>query len=111
MASTARAVKADIKRRAKPKRARRTRDIDRRSWRSSRLKHFEHNVDYAAAAKSTRLALDVTQQEVAEYFGVAAPTVSTWESGSYCWKGEADELAEYQQACNVIHRRRRIRVA
>lgn len=84
---------------AKKSAKRRTRAITKSEWAKERLETFKRNVRFAAAAKSTRTALDVTQGEVAAHYGVSTGTVCNWESGKYHWSGGDDELLEYQQTC------------
>lgn len=76
--------------------------VDRDAWQRDRNALFHRNVGYAANAKSYRTRLRVTQQEIAEDFGVECGTVSVWESGKYNWPGGADELRDYKERCRKI---------
>lgn len=70
-------------------------------WRTKRMDQFKESTRWAAAAKSYRTALDVTQQEVAEYYGVTSQAVTNWESGMYFgWSQE--ELDYYHEAIRRI---------
>ena len=77
--------------------------IDKRSWRFKRIAFFQRNIKFAAAAKAFRTAMDVTQQEVADYHNVSQGTVCNWESGKYSWPYDG-ELEEYTQAIQTIAR-------
>ena len=68
----------------------------------ARVEFFKKNVRFAAAAKSTRTALEVTQQEAADYYSVSLAAVCNWESGKYSWKGGDQELFEYMTAMRRI---------
>ncbi len=81
------------------------RPVTKREWRAKRIAFFQHNCRFAASAKATRAALNVTQAEVAKEFGVSQGTVCNWESGKYAWQGDAGELQQYLQVVARISRR------
>jgi len=78
---------------------------DQKEWKFKRKAYFNRNVNFAAAARATRTALDVTQAEIAREFGCSVGAVTNWESGCYGWPGGASELEHYQQICAQIARR------
>lgn len=88
--------------RAKQRRNGRINIITKATWAVKRVEFFKHNVRFAAAAKATRTALEVSQQEVAVYFGVSQGAVCCWESGKYSWANGEKELFEYMSACRAI---------
>jgi DNA-binding XRE family transcriptional regulator len=87
--------------RPKPRNAR-VHAIDRDSWRRERKVRFNRAVNFAAAAKSTRTALQVTQAEVAAYLDLSVTAILQRENGFHAWTGGARQLAEYQRACMKI---------
>lgn len=68
---------------------------DMRGWKFNRIKLFQRNLRMAVVAKGYRLMMGVTQQEVANFYGVTASTVCGWESGKYNWPGGRAEVEEY----------------
>jgi len=83
---------------------RKTSKIVRGTWQARRLSFFQKNVRYAASAKATRTAMDVTQAEIAEEFGRSQGTVCNWESGKYSWPGGQAELDQYLFVIRKISR-------
>ena len=88
----------------KSRRNARVRAVIKTTWAVQRVEKFKSNVKKSAAAKATRTAMEVTQQEVADYYGVSQGSVCNWESGKYMWPGKEQELFEYLQAINSISR-------
>lgn len=79
----------------------RVRRVAENEWQLNRLEQFRNNVKFAAAAKSYRTAMGVTQREVANRFGIQAQSVTAWESG--CYFGWTEErLADYTRIVNSI---------
>lgn len=76
-------------------RNRRVRGVAKVTWAVARVDFFKKNVRFSASAKATRTALEVTQQEVADFYEVSQGTVCNWESGKYSWPGGETELFEY----------------
>jgi DNA-binding transcriptional regulator YiaG len=83
-------------------RNRRVKHMPQKSWSETRMAQFRRNVRFSASAKATRTALEVTQAEIAEYFGVCQGSVCNWESGKYNWQGGEKELFEYMTICRQI---------
>jgi DNA-binding XRE family transcriptional regulator len=83
-------------------RNRRVFSVAKGGWSEKRLDFFKRNIRYSASAKSTRTVLQVTQEEVAKYFGVTNGTVCNWESGKYSWPDGEKELFEYMTICRQI---------
>ncbi len=88
--------------RGKHRRNKRVQNVSKVSWGVARVEFFKNNIRFAAAAKSSRTALEVTQQEVAVHFGVSQGTVCNWESGKYSWPMGPAELFEYMRAIRTI---------
>ena len=80
----------------------RVKHVDKRSFELKRGAWFRRNLRFAAAAKAYRTAHDVTQAEIAAYFGRSQTTVCSWENGFYSWPGGTDELNEYCEAVRKI---------
>ena len=73
----------------------------RSEWQKVRLEKFARNVKMGGAAKAYRIALQVRQFEVGEYFGVSYSAVCHWESGCYMgWT--AQDLADYCKVCDGL---------
>lgn len=79
----------------------RVRRVAATSWINGRKDKFDSALRWAAAAKSHRTALDVTQNEVAAHYEVTGATVCHWESGMY-FGWNKDALHEYQAVCNSL---------
>ncbi|MGW8177698.1 MAG: hypothetical protein ACWGQW_02720 [bacterium] len=90
--------------RGRSRRNKRVKQVTKANWGAQRVEFFKKNVRFAAAAKATRTAMEVTQQEVAVTYGVSQGTVCNWESGKYSWPGGETELFEYFQTINLIAR-------
>ncbi len=88
--------------RGRARRNGRVRVVSKAGWAITRVEFFKSNIRFAAAAKSARTALEVTQQEVAVYYGVSQGSVCNWESGKYSWRAGTSELFEYMAACRSI---------
>jgi len=88
--------------RGKNRRNKRIKHITKANWGARRVEFFKNNVRFAAAAKATRTAMEVTQQEVATAYGVSQGTVCNWESGKYSWPLGEKELFEYFQTIHLI---------
>ncbi len=84
---------------------------DSKDWQGQRNALFRRNVKYAAAARFSRIACDVTQAEVAKHFNCVPTTVGAWESGKYNWQGGDAELADYQRTCRELGKGREHKVA
>lgn len=88
--------------RKSPKGNRRVRRINAADWKRERNAKLRRNVHYAAAAKATRTALEVTQAQVARRMRRSVQSIYNRESGFYFWAGGAEELTEYQRLCMEI---------
>lgn len=87
------------------RRNRRVARVQRASWQAQRLEAVRRSIQFAAVAKSYRTLRDVTQQEVADAYGVSAGAVSRWESGFYQGWDDAG-LRDYQRRVDQIARPR-----
>lgn len=79
----------------------RVRKVSANEWITGRKAKLDVSLKYAAAAKSYRTALGVTQSEMGHYHGVTYSSVCRWESGFYF--GWTDvELSDYIKDCEKI---------
>jgi DNA-binding XRE family transcriptional regulator len=76
-------IDAARRRKREPRRNARVRKVAANEWQVNRIEKFRAAIRMAAAAKSIRTALGVTQREMARSYQVAVHTVTNWESGAY----------------------------
>lgn len=79
----------------------RVRVIDQNAWIVMRKAKLNISLKFAAAAKSYRTAVGVTQGEMGDLYGITSSSVARWESGFFFgWDDE--ELANYCRDCDAM---------
>lgn len=77
----------------------RVRRVSANEWIVGREFKLKGSLRFAAAAKSYRTAVGVTQNEMADFYGRAS--IANWESGFY-FGWDNDELASYCRDCDKV---------
>ena len=75
--------------------------IQRGVWKAKRIAKLTENVRFAGAAKAYRSALNVTQEQMGNWFNVTSQAVTHWESGCY-FGWSAEDLSEYCRVCDKL---------
>lgn len=78
----------------------RVRRVSANEWQVQRVDAFKHNCRFAAAAKSFRTAMGVTQAEVSKALKLDSGAAARRESGCY-FGWDQKTLVDY---CNIIRR-------
>lgn len=79
----------------------RVRRVAENEWQVARMEKFRESVRFAAAAKSYRTAMGITQREVADIYGFTSSTIARMESGCYFGWNE-DRLKNYIRIVNRV---------
>lgn len=77
----------------------RVRRVNSNEWIVGRMAKLKVSCRYAAAAKSYRCAVGVTQTEMAEFYEMAS--IANWESGFYFGWNDT-ELSDYCHDCDFV---------
>lgn len=79
----------------------RVRQVSANEWIVGRTAKLKVSLRFAAAAKSYRTAVGVTQGDMGRLYGITSSSVARWESGFFFgWTDQ--ELANYCRDCDAV---------